>query len=109
MHTLDRLAVGVRIREQREKLFISKKELAERLNITLRFLDEVESGSRGVSLNKLMMLSQILEVSTDYLLFGSSEKASNQVFNHIIESCPPSKREALAVIMKKIVDSYNEE
>lgn len=27
MHTLDRLAVGVRIREQREKLFMSKKDL----------------------------------------------------------------------------------
>ena len=51
MHTLDRLAVGVRIREQREKLFMSKKDLAEKLNISLRFLDEVEGGSRGVSLN----------------------------------------------------------
>lgn len=108
MHTLDRLAVGVRIREQREKLFMSKKDLAEKLNISLRFLVEVESGSRGVSLNKLMMLAQILEVSTDYLLFGSGEKSSEQVFSHIIENCPPSKREALAVIMKKIVDSYNE-
>ena len=103
MHTLDRLAVGVRIREQREKLFMSKKDLAEKLNISL-----VEGGSRGVSLNKLMMLAQILEVSTDYLLFGSGEKSSEQVFSHIIENCPPSKREALAVIMKKIVDSYNE-
>lgn len=108
MHTLDRLAVGVRIREQREKLFMSKKDLAEKLNITLRFLDEVESGSRGVSINKLMMLAQILEVSTDYLLFGSGEKASEQVFSRIIENCPTSKREALAVIMKTIVDSYNE-
>ena len=59
MHTLDRLAVGVRIREQREKLFMSKKDLAEKLNISLRFLDEVERGSRGVSLNKLMILAQI--------------------------------------------------
>lgn len=108
MHTLDRMAVGVRVREQRVKLFMSKKELAERLNITLKFLDDVESGARGVSLDKLMLLSQILEVSTDYLLFGTGEKASDQVFSRIIENCPFSKREALAAIMRKIVDSYNE-
>lgn len=108
MHTLDRIAVGVRVREQREQFPMSKKELAERLNITLKFLDDVESGARGVSLNKLMLLSQILEVSTDYLLFGTDEKASDQVFSHIIEDCPSSKRDALAAIMRKIVDSYNE-
>ena len=108
MHTLDRIAVGVRVREQREQFPMSKKELAEHLNITLKFLDDVESGARGVSLNKLMILAQILEVSTDYLLFGTDEKASDQVFSHIIEDCPSSKRDALATIMRKIVDSYNE-
>ena len=108
MYLLDRVSMGVRIRERREELNITKCRLADMLGNTLKFIGDVESGSRGVSLKNLILLSQILEVSTDYLLFGNCSKASNQVFSNIIESCPQSKREALAEIISKIVDSYNE-
>lgn len=106
MHTLDRVLVGARIRKRREELLMSKKNLAEMLGITLKFLDDVESGARGLSLNNLMLLSQILKVSTDYLLLGNGQNISNQVFIHIIETCPIDKREMLAIILQKIVDSY---
>lgn len=108
MHTLDLLLFGARIRERREELFISKKELADELGITSKFMDDIESGSRGVSLKNLVLLSQILEISTDYLLFGNGSKASKQVFNNIIENCPQAKLEALAEIIGKIIESYNE-
>lgn len=108
MHTLDLLSFGVRIRERREELFISKKGLAEKLGITSKLMDDIESGSRGVSLKNLVLLSQILEVSTDYLLFGDCSKVSDQIFSNIIENCPQSKREVLAEIIGKIVDSYSE-
>ena len=74
----------------------------------LSFLDDVESGARGVSLNKLMLLSQILNVSTDFLLFGNEQIVSDQVFSHIIENCPNNKRKALASILQKIIESYIE-
>lgn len=106
MHTLDRVLLGARIRKRREELLISKKDLAEMLEITPKFLDDVESGARGVSLSNLMHISQILNISTDYLLFGNVEYISEQVFAHIIEKCPVEKREALTVIMQKIIDSY---
>ncbi len=108
MHTLDLLSFGVRVRARREELLISKKALAEELGITSKFMDDIESGSRGVSLKNLVLLSQILKVSTDYLLFGNGSKTNNQVFSNIIENCPLSKRDSLAEIMSKIVDSYSE-
>lgn len=76
------------------------------LDITPKFLDDVESGARGVSLHNLMLISQILKISTDYLLFGNRQAASDQVFAHIIENCPIEKREALATILQTIIDSY---
>lgn len=106
MYTLDRVLLGTRIRKRREELLISKKDLAEMLEIPPKFLDDVESGARGVSLNKLMLLSQILNVSTDFLLFGNEQIVSDQVFSHIIENCPNNKRKALASILQKIIESY---
>lgn len=106
MYTLDRVLLGTRIRKRREELLISKKDFAEMLDITPKFLDGVESGARGVSLHNLMLISQILKISTDYLLFGNRQAASDQVFAHIIENCPIEKREALATILQTIIDSY---
>lgn len=108
MHTLDLLSFGSRIRKRREELLISKKELAEKLGITSKFMDDIESGARGVSLKNLVLLSQILEISTDYLLFGNGSKASKQVFNNILESCPQAKLEVLAEIIGKNIESYDE-
>lgn len=55
-----------------------------------------------------MLLSQILNVSTDFLLFGNEQIVSDQVFSHIIENCPNNKRKALASILQKIIESYIE-
>ena len=56
MHTLDLLSFGSRIRKRREELLISKKELAEKLGITSKFMDDIESGtfiSNSGNINRL--------------------------------------------------------
>lgn len=70
MHTSNLLLFGARIRNRREELHISKKALAEELGVTSKFMDDIESGLRGVSLKNLVLLSQILVVSIDYLFLG---------------------------------------
>lgn len=49
MYLLDRVSMGVRIRERREELNITKCRLADMLGNTPKFIGDVESGSRGVS------------------------------------------------------------
>lgn len=108
MQRLDRVAMGARIRARRDEINLSKDDLADILGVTSKFIGDIESGARGVSIGNLMLLSQSLNVSTDYLLFGNCPKVSGQVFSHIIQNCPQSKQEALAEIISKIINSYNE-
>lgn len=52
--------------------------LAEKLDYTKeRQLQRIESGDTACSVDKLMEITQILEVSTDYLLFGVERGLEN--------------------------------
>ena len=62
------LELGQRVKELREALNLSRKDLAELLDISDYFLVEIELGRRGVSNVTLCKLADALCTTTDYLL-----------------------------------------
>lgn len=67
---LDLKAIGIRIRTQRESLHLTREKMAEKLNVSSKFCADIEYGSKGMSIKTLLKLSQILNLSTDYILKG---------------------------------------
>lgn len=67
---LDRVAMGRRIRQRREVLGMSREDLAKRLDVTSKFIADLEYGDKGTSVKNLYRLKQILGVSVDYLMDG---------------------------------------
>ena len=67
------LQMGARIRELREKLGMSRKELAERVDISDYFLVMIETGRKGASVTTLSRFSDALYTTLDYLIKGKSE------------------------------------
>lgn len=62
--------LGKRIRQIREGKDISREQLAERADISTKFLYEVESGKKGMSANTLVKIANALSCSCDYVLLG---------------------------------------
>ena len=70
----DKNVVGTRIKDARRRRGMTQGSLAECLDYaTERQLQRIENGETSCSVDKLMEIAQILEVSTDYILFGLSE------------------------------------
>ena len=74
------LELGQRVKELREALNLSRKDLAELLDISDYFLVEIELGRRGVSNVTLCKLADALCTTTDYLLRGVSVGSSRPRF-----------------------------
>lgn len=70
LRKLDMTEMGKRIRERRLFLSMSREDLGVRLGVSVQFIADIESGSKGVSLKRLYALCQILGVSADYILAG---------------------------------------
>ena len=83
METFDLKGMGERIRTRREELNISREQLAEQLDVSSKFISDIEYGIRGVSIKRLVLLSSSLLISVDYILFGSLE-SSEYVFTDLI-------------------------
>ena len=56
---LNRVEMGKRIRERRELLKMSRDELARRLDVTSKFIADLEYGEKGASVKNLYRLKQI--------------------------------------------------
>ena len=60
----------------------SQEELAERLSISRQSVSKWESGSAIPDVDKIILLSEIFEVSTDYLLKSKEKENINESFIH---------------------------
>lgn len=77
-------AIGKRVRVQREKLHLSREELSEQIEVSSRFLADIELGAKGMSFQTLIRLSKELHVSTDYILLGETKDSNNEVIAEMI-------------------------
>lgn len=82
--SLDLKAIGRRVKFQREAMNLTREGLAEIIDISSKFCADIEYGTRGVSLITMAKLSQALRVSTDYLIFGSSNRFETSLTQHSV-------------------------
>ena len=59
-----------RIKEERNRLKMTQEQLALELNISHVHMNRMETGKEGCSIDLLLELAEIFDVSTDYLLTG---------------------------------------
>lgn len=80
---MDTKKIGLRIKERRKALKITGTQIKEKAGISTGNLSDIENGKSLPSAPALIQLSQILECSTDYILFGdtnNSEALKNSDF-----------------------------
>lgn len=71
----------MRIKTSRKNKGYTQEYLAEKLNVSTQHISDIERGLNGVSVPALMDLCNALDVSADYILFGT---AANHYDNPII-------------------------
>ena len=66
---IDKNILGKNIRENRIKKQMTLEQLSERLDVTDNYLGKIERGNNAPSLDVIVKIAQLLEVSVDSLLF----------------------------------------
>ena len=75
----NRIEMGRRFREAREGRNWSRETLAERSDLSVSFIADLELGNTGTRLENFVRLCRLLEVSADYILFGDAGPAVQRV------------------------------
>jgi transcriptional regulator with XRE-family HTH domain len=66
------MPLGTRIRKAREQAHISQAELARRIGISSTAMNAIEGGRTDPRASRIVAIAQVLGVSTDALLLGTS-------------------------------------
>ena len=59
-----------RIRKAREDMGYTREQFAEKLDVSVSYLAELERGRTGISVKLLIKVCRVLGLSSDYILFG---------------------------------------
>ncbi|MBQ6675179.1 MAG: helix-turn-helix transcriptional regulator [Ruminococcus sp.] len=102
MNELNMIEIGGRIRKSRESIMMTQEMLAEKLDVSVKFISDIELGAKGMSLKTLNKLSAVLLVSTDFILYGNTEGEFGE-FLMLLRKCPPEKRSGAEDILKAYV------
>ena len=66
------------IRKAREDLGYTREKFAEKLDVSVSYLAELERGRTGISVKMLVKVCNVLGLSADYILFGSDRQEDAQ-------------------------------
>lgn len=97
-YNIDAKALGERIRKLRLKRNKTQAYFADILYISPSYLALIEAGKRVPNLDVLVHISEITDVSLDYLIFGddSNSDSLQLTFNRLNKSYPkPNVEKAL--------------
>ena len=99
---MKKAALGKRIRESRVKKGYTQQDLADRAEIGVVYLSEIERGVKMPSLNIFIRIIDTLEISADYVLRDELPSGKEYICNEITEKLlvlTPSQRKTATDIL----------
>lgn len=72
-----------RIRQAREQHGYTREQFAEKLDVSVSYLAELERGRTGISVKMLVKVCDLLGLSADYVLFGEDRSADALLLDKI--------------------------
>lgn len=99
---IDYQALGEKIRIERQKQNYTQDKLAELCDISTSFLGHIERGSRKMSIDTLVTISNVLNTSLDYLLGDNLVQTNAQLslLSKQLQATSPDKAKTMMNIIK---------
>lgn len=95
--------IGSRIQKIRQKRNMTQEYLAEKTNISnAQQISNIERGIAGISLSRFKDICNVLEIESDYLLFGTITEKTETILHTYIKQMTSEQLE----ILLDIVNAY---
>ena len=92
-------AIGERIKKQRKNLNLTQETLAEKMDVSIQMVSNLERGNKAIKIDNLMKLCEILNVSTDYILLGENKSGKSTDLSEKISLLNEADRKMIEMIV----------
>ncbi len=102
--------IGARVKTARKARQISQAELAEKLNISISHMSDIETGKSNFGVDILKRITEALQVSADELLRPDTP-AVNAIYASelldLMDGCTPEEKEAILSTVKSMKAAFH--
>lgn len=99
---MDKVELGMKLREARNKAGFTQEQLAEKADIGVMYLGEIERGVKMPSMKIFIKLIEALDVSADYILRDELPSGKAFVLDEITEKLadltPKQRKTAIDIL-----------
>jgi len=92
--------VGQRITVERKKLGLSRERLAELVGVSAYYIGQIERGSRKMSFDTLVRISDCFHVPIDYLVHGEQPDCSDNELQSLLKRCSSQELALITDMLK---------
>lgn len=100
MNDADLSGIGKRIQNRRKQLMLTQEQLADMMNVSIQMVSNLERGNKAIRIDNLINLSQILDISTDYILTGKETTDDIGVLTARIAQLPDEDRKMIELLVE---------
>ena len=107
MSEIDLVAIGERISKRRKSMGMTQEQLAEEMDVSIQMISNLERGVKAIKIENLVKLSNILHVTTDYILIGEKASVDVNSLTERLSRLSAENRELIEVIVSYFLDKNN--
>jgi len=96
------LMVGLRIREVRESLHLTREKFSEKCDISTSFLADIERGIKSLSAKTIFKICNACNISADYIIFGHKSGFDKDIVMEMLNSYNDEQLEHISNILYEI-------
>lgn len=104
MEKVDLKEIGARISKLRKQRGFTQESLAEQMDVSIQMISNLERGNKAIKIDNLVNLSQILGVTTDYILTGKTGYAAFQTVESNFNSLGDRDRKIIEQLMLYLIE-----
>ncbi len=109
--TVNFVIIGKRIRELRKRCSLSQAQLAEKADLSTQYVSQIETAKKHVSLNALVKIANVLDVSLDAILLENQKSARHAYQSDVyqtMEDCTRFEKRVISGLINAVVPLLRE-
>lgn len=95
--------MGARILSRRKELELTQEKVAEKAGLTVQTISSAERGAKALRPENIVRISEVLQVTPDYVLLGTELHDSLDGLSDQIARLTPQQRHHLEQIVKNYI------
>lgn len=104
MIKLDNKLIGARIRAARKQINMTQQSLAEKINLSVTHVSNIENGNASTNLQTLFTIADVLNTKFEYLVCDYINNDYDALYVEIAQlfsDCNNAEKQALLELLKK--------